>query len=295
MNFDFIGRKHIWFIFSAIIIAVGIASLVIQGINLGIDFTGGTIFDLKLSNSADVEGLRQSVTKAGVESTIIQPLGEDEILIRSRSLSKDEQKAVVETVDSDFGIKEVLYIQNVGPGWGEHITNAARLALILSLGILLLYISIRFEFKMAVAAIIALIHDIFITIGVYSVLGREITPNTIAAILTILGYSLYDTIVVFHRIKENSTRIKGETYSDMVNKSINQVLVRSINTSLITLLPVTALLLLGGATLKDFSLALLIGMLSGVYSSIFVASPIVAMWKEREPRYRSMRAKLERA
>lgn len=295
MNIDFIGKKYIWFLLSAIIIAAGVVSFFIQGIHRGIEFTGGTIFDLSINETADIESIRKDVESIGIENPIVQPLGENEVLIRSKSLSKELQKQVVAKVDEAWGVKEVRYIQNVGPGWGQNITNAAKIALILSILVLLIYISIRFEFKMAVAAVLALIHDILVTIGVYSIVGREVTPNTVAAVLTILGYSLYDTVVVFHRIKENTPRMQKETYSGMVNKSINQVLVRSINTTLITILPVIALLVFGGETLKDFSFALLVGMISGAYSSIFVASPILAIWKELEPRYRSMRVKLGKA
>lgn len=295
MNIDFIGKKYIWFLLSAIIIAAGVVSFFIQGIHRGIEFTGGTIFDLSINETADIESIRKDVESIGIKNPIVQPLGENEVLIRSKSLSKELQKQVVAKVDEAWGVKEVRYIQNVGPGWGQNITNAAKIALILSILVLLIYISIRFEFKMAVAAVLALIHDILVTIGVYSIVGREVTPNTVAAVLTILGYSLYDTVVVFHRIKENTPRMQKETYSGMVNKSINQVLVRSINTTLITILPVIALLVFGGETLKDFSFALLVGMISGAYSSIFVASPILAIWKELEPRYRSMRVKLGKA
>jgi SecD/SecF fusion protein len=215
-------------------------------------------------------------------------------LIKSKNLSKETQKNVLGVFESNFGIKEVRYIQSVGPGWGVHVTRAAITALILSLGSLLIYISIRFEYKMAVSAIIALFHDILITIGIYALVGKEVTPNTIAALLTILGYSLYDTIVVFHRILENSTRIGKRTYSVMVNDSINQVLVRSLNTTFTTLLPVIALLSFGGETLKDFAFALFVGVASGAYSSIFTASPILAVWKEKEPKYKSLRKRIER-
>lgn len=295
MRFDFIGKKYLWFAFSGLIIVASIVSFFIQGINQGIEFTGGTIFDLSVKKEVVVEELRSSLSEIGAADAIIQPLGNDEVLIRSKSLSKEGQQEVVAKVEEVWGIKEIRYIQNVGPGWGKNISDAARLALIFSIAILLIYISWRFEYKMAIAAIIALIHDILITVGVYSLVGREVTPNTVAAVLTILGYSLYDTVVVFHRVKENTSRMQRETYSMMVNRSINQVLMRSINTSLLTLLPISGLLILGGETLKDFSFALLIGMISGAYSSIFIASPILAMWKEVEPRYRSIRAKLQSA
>ncbi len=229
-----------------------------------------------------------------MSKSIIQSKGQNQILIRSRSLSKGEQKKVVSALDKKWEIADRT-IQNVGPGWGAYITQAALVALILSLLGLLIYISLRFEFKMAVAAIVAVVHDVIITAGVYALVGREVTPNTVAALLSILGYSLYDTIVVFHRILENTPRIGKRTYATMTNDSVNQVLMRSINTSLTTLFPVITLLLIGGETLKDFAFAMTVGIITGAYSSVFVASPLLSLWKEVEPRYRNLKLKYGKA
>ncbi len=291
MKFDFIGKKNYWFILSAVVIIAGIIALFIKGMSYGIEFKGGVLFDLKLKKSASVGDVREVMSGLGLGESIIQSAGEKQILIRTIPLSKEEQDKVIKAIDEKFGIAEVRDIQSVSPAWGREITKSALTALILAIVGILIYVSIRFEFKMAVSAVIALIHDLLVVVGVYSISGREVTPATVAAVLTILGYSLYDTIVIFHRIMENSKKIGRCTYSQMVNDSINQVFMRSINTSLTSIIPVACLLFFGGETLKDFAFALFIGLASGTYSSIFIASPILAMWKETEPYYRNLRKK----
>lgn len=298
MKFDFIGRKRLWFAISGIIILVGLLALIVRGLNFGIEFKGGTSFDLRLRKSAQVGEIREAISPLGLGKSVIQPVGrpgDNEVLIRTRALSEGEQARVIETLDNKWGVdRRAVEIQTVGPGWGANVTQAALIALGLSFAALLVYISWRFEFKMAVSALVALFHDLLITVGIYALVGKEVTPNTVAALLSILGYSLYDTIVVFHRVLENSPRIGRRTYSTMVNDSINEVFVRSINTSLTTLLPVTALLFLGGEVLRDFAFALFVGITSGAYSSIFTASPILTVWKESEPRYRALRVRAEK-
>jgi SecD/SecF fusion protein len=298
MKFDFIGRKRLWFAISGIIILVGFLALIVRGLNFGIEFKGGTSFDLRLKKSAQVGEIREAISPLGLGKSVIQPVGrpgDNEVLIRTRALSEREQARVIETLDNKWGVdRRAVEIQTVGPGWGANVTQAALIALGLSFAALLVYISWRFEFKMAVSALVALFHDLLITVGIYALVGKEVTPNTVAALLSILGYSLYDTIVVFHRVLENSPRIGRRTYSTMVNDSINEVFVRSINTSLTTLLPVTALLFLGGEVLRDFAFALFVGITSGAYSSIFTASPILTVWKESEPRYKAFRVRAEK-
>ncbi len=293
-NIDFIGRSKIWFAVSALILLLCVLSLVFRGLNFGIEFKGGTLIELKLKQKATVNEIRRELDRFGLGKSRIQSTSEKEILIRSQSLSKDEQKNVVDAIDQKWKVADKT-IHNVGPGWGVYITRAALIALALSLLGLLIYISFRFEFKMAISAIVAVIHDVLITIGIYALVGREVTPNTVAALLSILGYSLYDSIVVFHRILENTPRIGKRPYSTMVNDSINQVLLRSINTTLTTLFPVVALLLIGGETLKDFAFALTVGLVAASYSSIFVASPVLSFWKEFEPRYRNLKLKYGKA
>lgn len=303
-HFEFIGRKWLWFAISGTIIGLGIIAILLGGLKFGIEFQGGTLLDIKFAKTVpSVAEMRKTVTPFKMEDSVIQPKEGNEMLVRSHRLSNAETTQVQAAIKKAFAVK-AINTTTVGPQWGQQVTSGAIKALIFSLLVLLAYISLRFEYKMAVAAIVALFHDILVVIGVYALVGlsynvlsgagltffpREVTPNTVAAILTILGYSLYDTIVVFHRIQENTPLIGKRSYSVMANDSINQVLIRSINTSLTALIPVTVLLIFGGTTLKDFAFALLVGLVSGAYSSIFIASPILAMWKEIEPRYRVAR------
>lgn len=298
MKFDFIGRKKIWFSISGVIIVVGIASLLLKGLNFGIEFKGGTAIEARLEKAATVAEIRTALEPTGLGKSVIQPVGgpeEKTVLIRTVNLSDEKQVEVEKILEENWGIDKRAYeIHTVGPGWGAHITRAAIIALLLSFVALLIYISFRFEFKMAIAALAALFHDIIITVGVYALVGREVTPNIVAALLTILGYSLYDTIVVFHRVMENTSKIGKRTYSQMVNASINEVLVRSINTTVTTMLPIVVLLAIGGEVLRDFAFALFVGITSSSYSSIFTASPILATWKESEPRYKAVRLRAEK-
>ncbi len=294
LNIDFIGRSKIWLIISSIIIAVSVLSLLIRGLNFGIEFRGGTLLDLKLKQNPSIAEIRSELNQFGLGKSVIQSTAAKQVLIRSRSLSKNEQQDVVNAIDQKWEVVDRT-IHNVGPGWGAFITQAALVALTLSLTGLLIYISVRFEFKMAVSAIVAVVHDVLITVGIYALVAREVTPNTVAALLSILGYSLYDSIVVFHRIQENTPRIGKRPYSTMVNDSVNQVLIRSINTTLTTLFPVVVLLAIGGETLKDFAFALTVGLIAASYSSIFVASPLLSFWKEFEPRYRNLKLKYGKA
>lgn len=298
-NFDFIGRRYWWFTVSAFVIAAGLAAIAIRGINFGIDFKGGTVMDLVLNKPASVQDVRGILDKLGLANSSVQVVGVTsiqakgkEVLIRTRQLDPTEQAKVGAAIAKAYRLDEAKSsIQTVGPGWGENVTRGALLALGASLLAILIYISMRFEWKMAFSAIAALAHDLMLTVGIYALVGREVTPNTIAAILTILGYSLYDTIVVFHRVNQNSDRMGKRTYSMMANDSINQVLMRWINTSLIQLIPVASLLVFGGDTLKDFAFALFVGLMSGAYSSVFFASPVLCMLKETEPRFRMLRKK----
>lgn len=293
MKFDFIGRTKIWLIFSATVILIGLIALFVRGLNFSIEFVGGTSFNVRFTKKTTVPEIREVLKELKLGNIIVQPIGEEGTLIRTKSLTQEEQAEVIKKLDRKFGVKD-SEIKMVGPGWGEYLTNRALLALGIALVGLLIYITLRFEFKMAVAAVLALVHDILITVGIYALVGREVNPNTIAALLTILGYSLYDTIVVFHRIKENTTKIVKQTYGQVVNTSINQILMRSVNTSLTTLLPIVAILLIGGETLKDFAFALMVGIISGTYSTIFLASPVLTLWKETEPYYRSLKLRYGR-
>lgn len=296
MKIDFIGRTKIWAAVSGAVIIISVVALVAIGLNFSVEFTGGTSLDIKFKQRPPIKKVRDTLGKFGLQKSIIQPVGSSNMLIRFRQPGLTQKKALAQqekvqnTIKKSFKVIDIN-AEQVGPEWGALITNAALLALFLSLAGILIYISLRFEFKMAVSAIAALFHDIAITIGIYALVGREVSPATVAAILTITGYSLYDTIVVFHKIVENSKTIQKDTYANMANRSINQVLMRSINTSLTTTLPVIAVLVFGGETLKDFAFALLIGLITGAYSSIFVAPEILTIWKETEPRYANLKRK----
>ncbi len=291
MKLEFIENKKYWFWLSGIVISIGIASLFLRGLNYGLEFKGGVFFDLSFKKKIKIEAVRESLGKLGLGTSVIQLVNEKEVLIRTRPLNKDEQRKVVEMIQSDLGELEIRDLKNVSPSWGKEITRSSIAALLLSLVGILIYVSFKFEFKMALSAIIALIHDLLVVVGIYSLAGKEVTPATVAAVLTILGYSIYDTIVIFHRIQENSRNIGRRTYGMMVNDSINQVLVRSINTSLTSILPVVSILIFGGETLKDFAFALFVGLVSGAYSSIFTASPILVILKETEPLYKNLKRK----
>jgi len=293
-RFDFIGRKGIWFALSTAVIAVGIAALIIKGLAFGIEFKGGTLFQVKFAKPVTVAQVRAAVRPLGLgDSTIQRTGGKRSVFVRTSELSVAKQ-AQVKAALVALGAEDFL-IQGVGASWGARLTRGTLVALLVSLLVVLGFIAARFEFKMGVAAVIALVHDVLVALGLYALVGREVTTSTVAAFLTILGYSLYDTIVIFDRVRENTPGLKTKTYSDMINESVNQSLRRSINTSLTSIIPVASLLLFGGETLKDFAFALLVGLVSGAYSSIFIASPILAIWKEGEPKYAALRKKLAKA
>ncbi len=290
---DFIGRKYIWFALSGAVIAIGIAALIIKGLSFGIEFKGGTMFEVSFGKPVTVSQVRTAVRPLGLGDSIIQKAGSRRVFLRTQELAVGRQQQVKNALNK-MDAKDFT-IQGVGASWGRRLTQGTLIALGVSLAVVMTFIAARFEAKMGAAAVIALIHDVLIALGIYALVGREVTTATVAAFLTILGYSLYDTIVIFDRVRENAPGLKNATYSAMVNDSINQSLRRSINTSLTSIIPVASLLVFGGETLKDFAFALLIGLVSGAYSSIFIASPILAMWKETEPKYQSLRKKLAKA
>jgi len=296
-TFDFVGYKWIWFTLSAIVMLVAIVALIVKGLNFGIDFTGGTELDIKVKPGTTISQVRDATGSVGFGAAQIQSSGKDSYIIRVPKLDDPGKTKLKDALAAKAALVEVLGINDVGPGWGGQVSRQALIALIVFIFAVLLYVSVRFEFKMAVTAVIEIVHDSVITIGVYALTGKQVTPATVIAVLTILGYSLYDTIVVFDRIKENSdllTRQSRKTYSQVVNDSVNQVLARSINTSLITLVPIVSILFFGGAVLEAFAFPLFIGVLSGAYSSIILAPPILALWKETEPKYKAYREQAQR-
>jgi preprotein translocase subunit SecF len=299
-SFDFVGRAWMWFAISGALILLGIGSLVTQGLNYGIDFKGGTSWEV-IAPGVSVAEARDSLQSVGLGDAKIQIQGADIIRVQADSRTPQQQGTVTNKL-AELGKVDPgqVSLNDVGPSWGKDVTKKARTALIVFFILITAYISIQFEWKMAVAALAAVVHDILITVGIYSVSRFEVTPGTVVAFLTILGYSLYDTIVVFDKVRENAKGVAASgrmTYSDTVNLSMNQVMMRSLNTSLVAVLPVLSILVIGagvmGATiLKDFGLALLVGLLTGAYSSIFIASPLLAILKEREPRYVNVRQRL---
>jgi preprotein translocase subunit SecF len=295
--FDFIGARRRWYIASAVLLLVCVFSFVFRGFNLGIEFDGGTSFQFKAASAQPADAQRVAEQAgATVETTpqIVGSGGNRSILLKSGELSATEQTRVKNALQGEFD--QEVTVQAVSSSWGSDITEAAIRGLIFFLIAVCIFIAIRFEWKMAVGAIAALFHDLLLTAGVYSIVGFEVTPSTIVGLLTILGFSLYDTVVVFDKVDENARGILGGsriTYSGAANLAVNQTLMRSINTSLIALLPVAGLLfvgagLLGVGTIKDLALVLFVGLLAGAYSSIFLATPIVCELKEREPKYQAL-------
>ena len=288
-HFDFMGASRWFFSISGVILLVGALALATKQLNLGIDFESGTRVEVALKQSTDEDGVREALEGVGVSGAEVQResnpgLGSNVFLIQSSTLKPSQINEMQKDLEKEFGIEaDGFDSTSVGPTFGATVANSARNALIFSLLVICAYIAFRFDPKFAVPVLIAIFHDILITAGVYSLTGREVTSGTVAAFLTILGYSLYDTIIVFDRIRENMPRMPRAAFSQIVNRSMSEVLTRSLATSFTTLLAVISLLVFGGATLQDFAFAMMVGIISGTYSSIFIASPVLTAWKEREP------------
>jgi preprotein translocase subunit SecF len=308
-NFEFIGRSRLWLYISLALVAVSLLGLAVRGLNFGIDFTGGTaIVVTEATNDFTSGELREALAAQGVPESVVQISDSDGVqgaLIRTSSLEEvggAQQEAILDTVATTTGAPcESIDIDAVGPQWGAQISRQALEGLGAFLLLVVLYIALRFEWRMAAAALVTLLHDVVVTVGIYALVGFEVTPASVIALLTILGYSLYDTVVVFDRVSENATKLTSvstQSYADMANTALNQVLVRSLSTSVTSLLPVGSLLfiganLLGADTLQDLALALFVGMGIGTYSSIFVATPILVWLKEKEPRYAKLKERVE--
>jgi preprotein translocase subunit SecF len=354
-RFDFVGRRRVWFAISTIIIVAGILSIILRGgLNLGIEFKGGTEWTIAAPNVTQTQatnalagtglvdptvellgtGSKQTLNvqsdlnklSASQQATIDHNVQQAMLKLtgnstNSNSTSTTSTTAAPTTTSTTAGststtaasttpttapssgvpqtTADKISVTTVGPTWGSSITNKAIEALIIFFIVVALYISFRFEPKMALAAFIAMIHDVLVAVGIYSIFNFQVTPDTVVAILTILGYSLYDTVVVFDRVRDNTKGIGGSgrlTYPQLINLSMNQTLARSINTSAVAIIPVLAILvigaqILGATTLQSYGLALFVGLLSGAYSSIFIASPVLCMMKEREDRWRTVEAR----
>lgn len=296
VNFPNLWKRAL--VASMIVLLVGLGSFVFRGLNLGLDFEGGTSYEVR-SSSMTVSETREILSSIGAADSRVQKVGDD--LIRIRSDIDDPQKAneLRELLENRIG--EVETFEQVGPTWGSDVTNKAIKALLVFFAVVAVYLTIRLEWKMAFGALVAVIHDIIISVGVYSFFQFEITPATVVAFLTIMGYSLYDTIVVYDKVREITGRLGATekySYTEMMNLALNRVTMRSINTSISSALPVLSLLvigafIMGATTLQEFSVALLVGILVGSYSSIFLASALVSRLKEREERWQQVRNRLE--
>lgn len=295
-TFNFVGIAKRTMVVSLVLVVLSILLMLVRPFNLSIDFTGGVIVTVENETGAAVEDIRAELRSIGYADARVQITGDGFIIVQTEALDPAEMDTLVESVAVAAGTNvNDANVSAVGPTFGAEVTRKAIEALVVFLIVIALFITWRFEWKMAVAALAALFHDLLITGGLYALTGFLVTPSTIIAILTILGYSLYDTVVVFEKVKENVHELHDRsTISGIVNLSMNQVLMRSINTSLTSLLPVGSLLLvgflaLGAETLKEFALALFIGIAVGTYSSIFIAAPILARWKESEPEWERQR------
>lgn len=298
---DIVGKPKIWYSISGILLVLSILGLVVQGLNFGVEFKGGSVFTLKAPHTS-IEKVRGAVTGGGAHQAIVQKAGGD-WRVTTESLSSQQVTKIKDNITKELDVpSNKISTQVVGASWGGEIQKKAWQALAVFIILIILYLSVAFEWRMAFAAVVALAHDLVITAGVYAWSGFEVTPATLLGFLTILGYSLYDAVVVFDMIKEVTrplTTTSKITYSEAANQALSSTLVRSLNTSLVAILPVGAILfigtfLFGAGTLKDLSLSLFVGMIVGTYSSICVATPLLVQLKEREPKYRQLRENIAR-
>jgi preprotein translocase subunit SecF len=303
VSVNIVGRQRMWYLISGIIILVSAVALAVRGLNFNVDFKGGSVFQFQ-ANGASQAAISRVVSGAGGGSSSAQFLShQHQWQVTTSQLKPNVSLAVQDALEKAFHVASShMSVQFIGPTWGSSITSKAVEALIIFLIVIVIYLSVAFEWKMAVGAFVALMHDIIITIGVYALIGFTVSPTSVIGLLTILGYSLYDTVVVFDKVRENTAGLvtsERSTYTQAANLALNQTLVRSINTSLTALIPVASILFIGGAllgtgTLNDLSLVLFVGMLSGTYSSLAIATPVLADLKEREPAMRKLRERVTR-
>ncbi|MGW4164131.1 protein translocase subunit SecF [Streptomyces sp. NPDC004788] len=300
VGYDFIGNRRIWYGISILITITAIVALAVRGLNMGIEFQGGAVFTTPKTDVSVSQATDYAKDASGHEA-LVQKLGNGSLRIQVGGLDTDKSDQVRGELAKDLNVpQEKIAAEIVGPSWGDQIATKAWTGLAVFMILVVLYLAIAFEWRMAVAALVALIHDLTITVGIYSLVGFEVTVGTVIGLLTILGYSLYDTVVVFDSLKEQTKGITKQTrwtYSDVANRSINGTLVRSINTTVVALLPVAGLLFIGGGVLgagmlNDISLSLFVGLAAGAYSSIFIATPLVADLKEREPAMQALKKRV---
>ncbi|NMA02416.1 MAG: protein translocase subunit SecF [Clostridia bacterium] len=287
---DFAGKRKIWFFISLLVIVPGLISLVLQGLNFGIDFAGGNLYQLAFQKEVTQEKLRESLAINNLADSQVQPSENNVFIVKTKILDQELEQQVLKTLEKELGSFEILRNEQVGPSIGSELRRNAVISLSIAIVLMILYITIRFEFKFAMAAITALLHDVLITMGIFSIFQIEVNSVFIAAILTILGYSINATIVIFDRIRENLTKTKKEAIEIVVNNSITQTLARSINTTLTVLFVLVPLYFLGGETTANFTLALIIGVTSGAYSSILIASPLWLELKKFSKKNKNIKA-----
>ncbi|MFC4327236.1 protein translocase subunit SecF [Streptomyces andamanensis] len=301
VGYDFVKNRKLWYGISILITITAILGLAVRGLNMGIEFQGGAVFTTPKHMTASVSQAETFAEDASGHDAIVQKLGDGSLRIQIAGIETGKSDEIKDALAKDLKVNpEQINADLVGPSWGEQIANKAWQGLAIFMVLVVIYLAIAFEWRMAVAALVALIHDITITTGIYALVGFEVTPGTVIGLLTILGYSLYDTVVVFDSLKEQTKDITKQTrwtYSDLANRSINGTLMRSINTTVVALLPVAGLLFIGGGALgagmlNDISLSLFVGLAAGAYSSIFIATPLVADLKEHEPQMKALRKRV---
>ncbi|MDG9718205.1 protein translocase subunit SecF [Streptomyces sp. DH24] len=301
VGYDFVKNRKIWYGISILITITAIVGLAVRGLNMGIEFQGGAVFTTPKNTSVSVAQAEEYAEEASGHDAIVQKLGDGSLRIQVAGIDTGAADRIKESLADDIKVDaEQINADLVGPSWGDQIANKAWQGLGIFMFLVVIYLAIAFEWRMAVAAFVALIHDITITVGIYALVGFEVTPGTVIGLLTILGYSLYDTVVVFDSLKEQTRDITKQTrwtYGEIANRSINSTLVRSINTTVVALLPVAGLLFIGGGVLgagmlNDISLSLFVGLAAGAYSSIFIATPLVADLKELEPPMKALKKRV---
>jgi preprotein translocase subunit SecF len=295
-SIDFVGRRRTWYVMSAVILVIAIAALLIRGLNLGVEFRGGAVYTVPQASCSVIDARDATAGVLGSTPTVTET-GAGLLRVQTEALDQPTSLRVVDQLATTCGVStDDISVQLVGPSWGQEITSKALQALVVFLVLVTIFLSIYFEWRMAVAALVALAHDVLITVGLYALLGLQVTPATVIGVLTILGYSLYDTVVVFDKVKEDTRGITAQsmrTFGEAANRAVNQVLIRSINTSVTSLLPVLAIIvigagILGAGTLLDLAVALAIGMAAGTFSSIFIATPVLVDLKDRQPEIKSL-------
>lgn len=300
VSYDFLGRWKTWYTISAILILISIGAVAIRGLNLGIEFRGGADFGIPAATCSVEEARAVAEVETGGQA-IVTAAGSGNVRVQTEPLTPDRSVEVAEALGAACGVAATdIRVQVVGPTWGAEITSKAIQGLLVFLALVTIFLAFYFEWRMAIAALIALIHDLIITVGIYALVGLEVTPATIIGILTILAYSLYDTVVVFDKVKENTRNIAGQsvmTYEEAANLAVNQTVVRSINTSITSIIPVLAIIivgagLLGAGTLLDLAVALAVGTAAGTYSSIFIATPVLAQMRSRQPEMKALAARV---